>query len=55
MISVAEYRKILKDEVTDEELIKKRINYIEALCRTIIRTEIEKYVKSKEAKTEYGN
>lgn len=50
MISVSEYRKILNDEITSDELIKKRIKYIEAFCRNIIKFEFEQYVKETKQK-----
>lgn len=42
-----EYRKILGDKETDDEKIKKRIQYLESFCRSIIKSELEIYVKSK--------
>lgn len=46
MITIAEYRKILGDQISAEKQIKERINYLEALCRNIIKSEIENYVKA---------
>lgn len=38
-----EYRKITNDYISSEEQIKKRLEYLEALCRNVIRDELEKY------------
>jgi hypothetical protein len=42
VLSVDEYRKILNDNASSSEQIKKRILYLEAFCRNIIRLELEK-------------
>ncbi|MEI7765611.1 MAG: hypothetical protein WCI93_03440 [bacterium] len=47
MVSIDEYRKILGDYTSTDEQIKKRINYLEAFCRNIIKFELETYVKGK--------
>ena len=47
MVTVEEYRKMLKDYISTEEQITKRIVYLEAFCRNIIKNEIEKHVKEK--------
>lgn len=44
-VSTDEYRRILSDHKSTDEQITKRIQYIEALCRNIIKQEIENYVK----------
>lgn len=45
VVSVQEYRKKLNDyESTDEQIIK-RLEYVEALCRNVIRQEIENYAE----------
>lgn len=44
MITVEEYRKITNDQVSSEEIISKRIKFIESLCRNVIRSEIKSYV-----------
>ena len=46
MIKIKEYRKILKDDVSTDEQIQKRLDYLEALCRNVIEIELEKYYKS---------
>lgn len=46
VISVLDYRRILADNVSTDGQIIKRLQYIEALCRNIIRNEVKKYVKS---------
>ena len=47
ILSISEYRRILGDNKSSDEIIQKRITYLEALCRNVIKIEIEKYVKSK--------
>lgn len=48
MVTVEEYRKILNDQKTSDENITKRLKYLEAFCRNIIKTELQRYVaKSK--------
>ncbi len=44
IIPIAEYRKILDDIETPDEKIVERLQYLESLCRNIIRIELEKYV-----------
>jgi len=46
MLSIKEYREILNDEESTDEQIKKRTEYLEALCRNVIKIEIENYVKT---------
>lgn len=45
MVSIEEYREIMRDEVSSEELILKRLQYLESFCRNIIRLELSKYKK----------
>lgn len=47
---VLEYRKILNDYSTSDNVILKRLDYLDALCRSIIRTELENYVSKTHAK-----
>jgi hypothetical protein len=45
LVSVVEYRKLLKDtKSTDEEIIA-RLQYLESLCRHIIQKELQDYAK----------
>lgn len=44
MITILEYRKILKDDVSSDEQIQKRLDYLEALCRNVIEIELEKHL-----------
>ena len=37
MIKIKEYRKILKDDVSTDEQIQKRLDYLEALCSNVIK------------------
>jgi hypothetical protein len=50
MVTIEEYRKILNDYVSTEEQVNKRLNYLEALIRNVVRNELEHYAKK--AKTE---
>ena len=43
MVTIDEYRQILKDYKSTDEQIKKRLEYIEALCRNVIRQEIQNH------------
>ena len=45
ILSVDEYREILGENVSSDEQIKKRVQFIEAFCRNIIKLELEKYAK----------
>lgn len=47
MIETKEYRKIIKDYKSSEEQIKKKLEYLEAFCRNIIKLEIEKYARER--------
>lgn len=51
MVTVEEYRKILNDQVSSEDVIKRRIAYLEAYCRSVARVELEAYVKEIKEKT----
>lgn len=42
---IEEYRRLLKDFTTPDDLIKKRLEYLEALFRNVIRIELENYAK----------
>jgi hypothetical protein len=44
LISVQEYREFVNDGISSDEQIKKRLVYLEAFCRKIIKYELEKYV-----------
>jgi len=45
VITIEEYRKILNDQISSEEQIKNRLEYLEAFCRNVAKIEIENYVK----------
>jgi hypothetical protein len=51
MISLAEYRDLFREDKTPDELVKKRIHYIETFCRNIIKAELEEYVQSTKNRT----
>ena len=53
MVTVEEYKKILNDYKTSDELIKRRIEYITALCRNVARNEINIYVKKSKSEQKY--
>lgn len=46
LVSIPEYRKRLNDYKTPDEIVQKRLEYIEALCRNVIRQELEAYEKT---------
>lgn len=46
-MTIARYRKIMKDETSTDEKILYRIQYLEALCRNVIRQELDKYLDRK--------
>jgi len=50
MITTDEYRKILSDYSSPEELIRKRIEFLTAFCRNLAKNEIENYVKKNNTK-----
>ena len=41
-MSVEEYRYMLNDHISTDELIEKRIQFMESLFRNVIRVELEK-------------
>lgn len=41
LVSVEEYRAILNDRKSTDEQIKKRLTYLEALCRNVIKLELK--------------
>lgn len=43
MVTIEEYRGILKDFVSPDELVRSRLQFLESFCRNVIRNEIEKY------------
>ncbi len=45
MVTIDEYRKILSDYKSTDKQIKKRVEYIESLCRNIIKQELQNYAK----------
>ena len=47
IIPIAEYRRIMSDQTSTDEQILRRLEYIESLCRYIIRNEIKEYVSKK--------
>jgi hypothetical protein len=54
IIPIEEYRRIVNDNVSPEFQVRKRLQYLEALCRNIIKAEIEFYVKAARAKTSFA-
>ncbi len=44
MVSIEEYRKLLSDYVTSDEIITERLEYLEAFCRNIIKNELQSYI-----------
>ena len=46
LVSVQEYRDLLCDEKSTDEQIRIRLEYLEMLCRSIIKSEVKMYGKS---------
>lgn len=46
IVTTEEYRRILDDQTSSEEQIRKRLEYLEAFCRNVIRAEMEKFLKT---------
>jgi len=47
ILTVEEYRKLMDDYISTDEIIRKRVKYMETLCRFTVRDNLQKYVKSK--------
>ena len=43
-MKIKEYRKLLKDDVSSDEQVQKRLDYLEALCRNVIKIELQKHL-----------
>ena len=50
MLTIKEYREILNDQTSSEEQIKKRLQYLEAFCRNVIKLELENVCQKKQIK-----
>lgn len=46
MVTIAEYRKALNDQRSSDEQIKQRLEYLEALLRNVIQSELASYVQT---------
>lgn len=42
-ISIEEYRKLMLDQTSSDVQILQRLQYIEAICRNVIREELRKF------------
>jgi len=49
IIPVERYRRLLGDRISSDEKIMQRLQYLEALCRRIIRAELKKHVQENKA------
>ena len=45
VVAISEYRRMLNDHTSTDDAITKRLEYIESLCRDIIRRELKAYVE----------
>lgn len=45
IIPISKYRKLLGDAISSEELVLKRLQYLEEFCRNLIRQELRSYAK----------
>jgi|CXWL01.1.fsa_nt_gi hypothetical protein len=43
LVSIGEYRRILHDTRSTDEEILRRLQYLQSLCRSVIRNELENY------------
>ena len=43
-VTIMDYRKIMNDEVSTDEQIEKRIEYLDTFCRNIIKEELSKFL-----------
>lgn len=48
VVTVWEYRRILNDKTSSDEEILSRINYLEALCRNVVRAELTNLCRKQE-------
>jgi hypothetical protein len=46
-ISIDKYRRLLNDYESTDEQITERLEYLESLCRNIIRNELKEYAEEK--------
>lgn len=46
MVTIAEYRKVLNDQRSSDEQIKQRLEYLEALLRNVIQSELAAYAQT---------
>ena len=47
VVSIAEYRKLVGDDVSTDECIVERLQYLEAFCRNVIKQEINNKTNAK--------
>ena len=47
MEEIAEYRELLKDQTSTDGAILKRLEFLKAFCRNIIRLELDKFKETK--------
>ena len=43
-VTIKDYREIMNDEISTDEQIEKRIEYIDNFCRNIIKAELSKFL-----------
>ena len=43
-VTISDYRKIMGDKISTDKQIKKRIQYLDAFCRNIIKAELDKFL-----------
>lgn len=44
LMTIKEYRELLKDDISSDEIIVKRLNYLEGFFRNIIKSSLRDYV-----------
>lgn len=46
LVSIGAYREMLADNVSTDEQILRRLRYLEALCRNVIKHELKTYISA---------
>lgn len=49
-ILISEYRKLTKDQISSDDKILKRLQFLEAFCRNVTKLELKNYLDKYERK-----
>lgn len=44
-MTIKEYRALMKDNISSDEIIVRRLNYLKVFLRNIVKSELDKYSK----------